>query len=79
MVAPAYVRTKLVADQIADQARTRGLGEDEVEQQVFLAGLAIKKMLEPADVAGMVAYLASEDAWATTGSVFTMDLGWTAR
>ncbi|MFA5593707.1 MAG: 3-hydroxybutyrate dehydrogenase [Trueperaceae bacterium] len=79
VVAPAYVRTKLVADQIADQARTRGLGEDEVEQQVFLAGLAIKKMLEPADVAGMVAYLASEDAWATTGSVFTMDLGWTAR
>lgn len=79
VVAPAYVRTRLVEDQIADQARTRGLAEDEVEQQVFLAGLAVKKMLEPADVAGMVAYLASPEAWASTGSVFTMDLGWTAR
>lgn len=79
VVAPAYVRTKLVADQIKDQSRTRGLEEHEVEQQVFLAGLAIKKMLEPSDVAGMVAFLASPAAWATTGSVFTMDLGWTAR
>lgn len=79
VVAPAYVRTKLVADQVAAQARTRGISEEEVEQNVFLAGLAIKRMLEPEDVAGMVAYLASEEAWATTGSVFTMDLGWTAR
>lgn len=79
VVAPAYVRTKLVADQVAAQARTRGIPEEEVEQQVFLAGLAIKKMLEPSDVAGMVAYLASPAAWATTGAVMTMDLGWTAR
>ena len=62
-----------------DEQRLAGGQPDEVEQQVFLAGLAIKKMLEPSDVAGMVAYLASEAAWATTGSVFTMDLGWTAR
>lgn len=79
VVAPAYVRTKLVADQVAAQARTRGLPEGEVEQQVFLAGLAIKQMLEPADVADMVAYLAAPAAWATTGAVMTMDLGWTAR
>lgn len=79
VVAPAYVRTKLVTDQIADQARTRGLAEEEVEQQVFLAGVAIKRMLEPSDVAGMVSYLASPDAWATTGSVLKMDLGWSAR
>jgi len=79
VVAPAYVRTKLVTDQIAAQARTRGLAEEEVEQQVFLAGVAIKRMLDPADVAGMVAYLASPEAWATTGSVLKMDLGWSAR
>lgn len=79
VVAPAYVRTKLVTDQIADQARTRGITEGEVEQQVFLAGLAIKRMLEPSDVAGAVAHLASPESWATTGSVHTLDLGWTAR
>lgn len=79
VVAPAYVRTKLVADQVADQARTRGISEEQVEQHVFLAGVAVKRMLEPSDVAGMVAYLAAPESWATTGSVYTMDLGWTAR
>lgn len=79
VVAPAYVRTKLVKDQIADQARTRGIPESEVEQRVFLANVAIKHMLEPADVAQMVSYLASPDSWGTTGSVYNLDLGWTAR
>lgn len=79
VVAPAYVRTKLVTDQIADQARTRGISESDVEQQVFLAGVAIKRMLEPDDVARMVAYLASPESWATTGGVHNLDLGWTAR
>lgn len=79
VVAPAYVRTPLVAHQVADQARTRGISESEVEQQVFLAGLAIRRMLEPEDVAALVAFLASEEAWGITGSVQTMDLGWTAR
>lgn len=79
VVAPAYVRTKLVADQIAAQARTRGVPESEVEQRVFLADVAVRKMLEPSDVAHMVSYLASPAAWATTGSVLNLDLGWTAR
>jgi 3-hydroxybutyrate dehydrogenase len=76
---PAYVRTPLVEKQIADQARTRGISESEVEEKVFLEPVAIKKMLEPSDVASYVAFLASEQSWAITGSVQTMDLGWTAR
>lgn len=79
VVAPAYVRTPLVANQVADQARTRGISEAEVEEEVFLAGLAIKRMLEPSDVASLVAFLASDAAWAITGSVQSLDLGWTAR
>ena len=78
-VCPAYVRTPLVEKQIADQARTRNIAPDEVEQKVFLEQTAIKKMLEPEDVANYVAFLASEEAWGITGSVQTMDLGWTAR
>ncbi len=76
---PAYVRTPLVEKQIADQARTRGISESEVEEKVFLEPVAIKRMLEPSDVANYVAFLASEKSWAITGSVQTMDLGWTAR
>jgi 3-hydroxybutyrate dehydrogenase len=79
VVAPAYVRTPLVAGQIADQARTRGIAPEEVEAKVFLESTAVKRMLEPSDVAALVGYLASEAAWGVTGSVQSIDLGWTAR
>lgn len=78
-ICPAYVRTPLVEKQIADQARTRNISESEVEEKVFLEPVAIKRMLEPSDVANYVAFLASKQSWAITGSVQTMDLGWTAR
>ena len=78
-VCPAYVRTPLVEGQIADQARTRGIRADEVEQQIFLANVPIKRMLEPEDVARYVVFLASEASWSVTGATATMDLGWTAH
>lgn len=78
-VCPAYVRTPLLERQIADQARTRGLRPEEVEQKVFLENTAIKRLLEPEDVGAYVAFLASEQAWGITGSVQSIDLGWTAR
>lgn len=77
-VCPAYVRTPLVEKQIADQARTRNISEAEVEEKVFLEHVAIKRLLEPIDVANYVAYLASEAAWGITGATATIDLGWTA-
>jgi 3-hydroxybutyrate dehydrogenase len=78
-VCPGYVRTPLVEAQVADQARTRGISEAEVEERVFLEQAAIKRLLEPGDVAALVSWLASEAAWGVTGSVQTIDLGWTAR
>ncbi|MDZ7705829.1 MAG: 3-hydroxybutyrate dehydrogenase [Trueperaceae bacterium] len=78
-VCPAYVRTPLVDKQIADQARTRGIAPEEVEQKVLLENVAIKKLLEPSDVGAYVSFLCSEAAWGITGSAQTMDLGWTAR
>lgn len=78
-VCPAYVRTPLVERQIADQARTRGIRPEEVEQKVLLENVAVKRLLEPEDVGNYVAFLCSEAAWGITGSVQSMDLGWTAR
>lgn len=78
-VAPAYVRTPLVEAQIADQARTRGIDEADVEERVLLEQAAVKRLLEPSDVAALVSWLASEAAWGVTGSVQSIDLGWTAR
>lgn len=78
-ICPGYVRTPLVENQIADQARTRGISAEEVEQKVMLEPAAIKKLLDPADVAALASYVASPAAWGMTGAVLDLDLGWTAR
>lgn len=79
LIAPAYVRTPLVENQIADQARTRGIPPEDVVSEVMLAPAAIKRLIEPSEVADLVAYLCSPSADTMTGSVFEMALGWTAR
>lgn len=78
-VCPAYVRTPLVENQIADQARTRGISAEEVVAQVMLEPAAIKRLIEPEEVAGLVAYLCSDAAAVITGAAWDIDLGWTAR
>jgi 3-hydroxybutyrate dehydrogenase len=78
-VNPAYVRTPLVEGQIADQARAHGLSEDEVVAQVMLAPAAVKRLIEPEEVAEAVAYLCSPVADSITGSSLVMDGGWTAH
>jgi 3-hydroxybutyrate dehydrogenase len=78
-VNPAYVRTPLVEGQIADQARTHGLSEDEVVEQVMLAPAAIKRLIEPDEVADAVSWLCSPAAGSVTGTSLVMDGGWSAH
>jgi 3-hydroxybutyrate dehydrogenase len=78
-VCPGYVRTPLVEKQIADQARVHKLSEEDVLEQVILAPHAVKELIEPAEVAEVVAFLAGPAGRAFTGVPVTMDLGWTAR
>ncbi|HEY2260904.1 MAG TPA: 3-hydroxybutyrate dehydrogenase [Solirubrobacteraceae bacterium] len=78
-VCPSYVRTPLVEKQIADQARAHGISEDEVLDEVILAPQAVKRLIEPAEVAEVVAFLAGPSGRAFTGVPVTMDQGWTAR
>ena len=78
-VCPAYVRTPLVEAQIADQAKAHGLPEERVLEDVLLAPQAVKRLLEPEEVAEAAAWLLGPAGRAITGAPLVMDLGWTAR
>ena len=78
-VNPAYVRTPLVEGQIADQAAAHGLSEDQVVEKVMLAPAAVKRLIEPAEVADAVSWLCSPSAASVTGTSLVMDGGWSAH
>lgn len=78
-VCPGYVRTALVERQVADQARAHGIPEAEVVERVMLQTAAIKRLLEPEEVAALVLYLCSDAAAGITGAALPIDQGWTAR
>jgi 3-hydroxybutyrate dehydrogenase len=78
-VCPAFTRTPLVEAQIAAQAKAHGLPEERVLEDVILAPHAVKRLIEPEEVAAVVSFLLGPDGRAFSGAPVTMDLGWTAR
>lgn len=78
-VNPGYVRTPLVERQIADQAAAHGLPEERVLADVLLKDSALKRLLEPDEVAEAVAYLCGPQASFITGTSLPLDGGWTAH
>jgi 3-hydroxybutyrate dehydrogenase len=78
-VCPAFTRTPLVEGQIAAQAAAHGVSEERVLEDVILAPQAVKRLLEPSEVAAVVSFLLGPDGRAFSGAPVVMDLGWTAR
>jgi 3-hydroxybutyrate dehydrogenase len=78
-VCPGYVRTPLVERQIPDQAASHGISEEEALADVILAPHVIKRLIEPEEVADVIAFLAGPGGGAFSGVPVTMDLGWSAR
>ena len=76
---PGYVRTPLVDKQIADQAKAHGITEAEVLDDVLLASAALKRLVEPGEVADAVAFLCSPTAASMTGTDLVLDGGWSAH
>jgi len=77
-ISPGYVRTPLVESQIAEQARVHGITEDAVLEQVLLARAAVKRLVEPDEVAELAAVLYGPASASITGSSLSVDGGWTA-
>ena len=78
-ICPGYVRTPLVERQIGDQARMVGVPESEVVGKIMLEAQAVKRLLEPSEVASLAVYLCSDGAQGITGAALPIDGGWTAR
>ncbi len=77
-VNPGYVRTPLVERQIGAQAETHNITPDDVVRDVLLQHSAIKRLLEPTEVAEMVHFLCRPEASFITGASYVLDGGWTA-
>jgi 3-hydroxybutyrate dehydrogenase len=78
-VCPGFVRTPLVEKQVADQANAHDVPEERVLEDVILEPHAVKRLIEPDEVAELVAFLGGPGGRAFSGSALPMDLGWTAR
>ena len=78
-IAPSYVRTPLVEKQITNQAEVNNLSEDEVINEIMLAPAAVKRLIEPSEVASLALYLCGPNSQSITGSSFGIDNGWVAR
>ncbi|WP_405013675.1 3-hydroxybutyrate dehydrogenase [Kitasatospora sp. NBC_01539] len=76
---PGYVRTALVERQIAAQALAHGIREDEVVEQIMLDRTAVKRLIEPEEVAQFALWLCSPSASYITGASLPLDGGWTAH
>jgi 3-hydroxybutyrate dehydrogenase len=78
-VCPSYVRTPLVEQQIESQAAAHAMPPERVLEDVILAPHAVKRLIEPAEVADVVAFLLGPSGSVFTGAPVTLDQGWTAR
>ena len=72
-ICPGWVRTPLVERQIADLAATEGIAVDEVTDRVVLGPAAVRRLIEPEEVARYAAFLCSDDAASITGSAQVID------
>ena len=78
-ICPGYVLTPLVEKQIPDTAKARGITREAVVRDVLLAAQPTKKFVTVEQVAGLAAFLCTEEAASITGALLSVDGGWTAE
>jgi 3-hydroxybutyrate dehydrogenase len=78
-LSPGYVDTPLVRGQVADLAKTRNIPEDHALEEIILAQVPQKKLLDVSEVADYALFLASDKAKSITGQAVVIDGGYTAQ
>jgi 3-hydroxybutyrate dehydrogenase len=78
-ICPGYVRTPLVESQVDAQAAAHGVSPERVLEDVLLAPQAVKRLIEPEEIADVAAFLLGPGGRSFTGAPVVMDHGWTAQ
>lgn len=78
-ICPGYVDTPLVRGQIADQAKTHGMSEEDVIANVMLTKHAVKKFVTTDALGALCVFLCSPHADLMTGTALPVDGGWSAQ
>lgn len=78
-ICPGWTRTPLVEAQLNELARAQGVSFDEILNRVGPSEAAIKRLIEPEEVAALVGFLASDAGAAITGTTQVIDGGFTAH
>jgi 3-hydroxybutyrate dehydrogenase len=77
-ICPGYVWTPLVEKQIPDTMAARGLTREQVINDVLLAAQPTKQFVTVEEIAALAIYLSGDMARSITGSIISIDGGWTA-
>jgi 3-hydroxybutyrate dehydrogenase len=78
-VCPGYVMTPLVEKQIPEQAKARGITEQQVISDVLLAAQPTKRFVTVEELSSVVNFLCTDHARSITGITLPVDGGWTAH
>lgn len=78
-VCPGYVMTPLVEKQIPEQAKARGITEQQVISDVLLAAQPTKRFVTVEELSDVVSFLCTDSAKSITGTTLPVDGGWTAH
>ena len=78
-IAPGYVKTPLVVNQIADTAKARDISEEEVIRDIILLAQPTRELITVEQVANIALFLCTDQARSITGSIISIDGGWTAQ
>jgi NAD(P)-dependent dehydrogenase (short-subunit alcohol dehydrogenase family) len=74
-IAPGSVRGERIANVVRDRAASLGKSIADIEREFYVDPTALKRMLDPEEIAGTALFLASDEARGITGETISVTAG----